>query len=59
MTVAREKLAKNPVDYANNATKYLNGLSKDVLKKENFNYRISIMTWARKVVNTYHHLDIV
>ena len=59
MAVAREKLNKKPVDYANNAINFLNGLSEDDLKKENNKDRISIMTWARKVVNKYHHLDIV
>ena len=59
MAVAKETLNKNLVDYANNAIKFLNGLSKDDLKKENIKDRLSIMTWARKVVNKYHHLDIV
>ena len=57
--VAREKLNKNPVGYVNNAINFLNGLSEDDLKKEKIKDRISIMTWARKVVNKYHHLDTV
>ena len=57
LTVAREKLNKKPIDCAKNSINFLNSLSKDDLKKENFKDRISIMTWARKVVNKYHHLD--
>ena len=37
----------------------MNSLLEDDLKKANFKDRISIMTWARKVVSKYHHLDIV
>ena len=59
MAVAREKLNKKPIDYANNAIKFLNGLSEDDLKKTNIKDRLSIMTWSRKVVIKYHHLDIV
>ena len=59
MAVAREKLNTNLVDYTNNAINFLNGLSKDDLKKANIKDRIPIMTWAMKVVNKYHHLNIV
>ena len=51
MTASREKLNKNPIDYANNAIKFLNGLTEDDLKNANIKDRISIITWARKVVN--------
>ena len=44
MAVAREKLNKKPVDFANNVIKFLNGLSEDDLKKANIKDRISIMT---------------
>ena len=57
MTTAREKLNKKPIDYANNAIKFLNGLIEDDLKNANIKDKISIITWARKVVNNYHHLD--
>ena len=43
MAVAREKLNKNLVDYANNAIKFLNGLSKDDLKKINIKDTLLIM----------------
>ena len=59
MAIAREKLNKKPIDYANNVIKFLNGLSEDDLKKTNIKDRLSIMTWSRKVVNKYQHLDIV
>ena len=44
MAVAREKLNKKAVDYANNAINFLNCLLEDNLKKENIKDRISIMT---------------
>ena len=59
MEVTKEKLNKNPVDYANNSIKFLNGLSEDDLKNENIKDIIPIMTRDRKVVNKYHHLDTV
>ena len=59
MIAAKEKLNKNPIDYAKNAINFLNGWTKDDLKNENIKDKISIITWARKVVNKYHHLDII
>ena len=59
MTTIREKLNKKPIDYANNSINFLNGLTEDDLKNENIKDKISIITWARKVVNKYQHLDIV
>ena len=50
---------KKLVDYANNAINVLNGLSEDYFRKANIKDRISIITYARKVVNKYHHLDRV
>ena len=44
MAVAREKLNKKPVDYANNSINFLNGFSEDDLKNANIKDRISIMT---------------
>ena len=59
LEVAREKLNQKPFDYAKQALDFLNNLSEDDLKKANVKDRISIMTWARKVIKKYHHLDIV
>ena len=59
LTVARENMNKKPFDCAKNAINFLNSLSEDDLKKSNVKDRISIMTWARKVINKYHHLDTV
>ena len=59
MTTTIEKLNKKPIDYANNAIKFLNRWTKDDLKNANIKDKISIITWARKVVNKYHHLDTV
>ena len=35
----------------------LNGLKKDELKTANIKYRISIIIWARIVVNKHQHLN--
>ena len=59
MIVAREKLNKKPIEHANNAISFLNILSKDYLKKANIKDKISILNWARKVINKYLHLDTV
>ena len=59
MTSAGEKLNKNPVDYANNAINFLNGLTEDNLKNANIKDKNTIINWARKAVNKYHHLDII
>ena len=59
MTIVREKLNKKPIDYANNANKFLNGLKEDDLENEIIKEKISIMVWAKNVVNKYHHLDTI
>ena len=57
--VVKERLNKNPIDYAKNTIYFLNGLTEEELNIANIKYRISIITWARKVVNKQHHLDII
>ena len=57
-SIQRETNQK-PIDYANNDIIFLNGLTEDDLKNANIKDIISIITWARKVVNKYHHLDTV
>ena len=57
--VESEKMNKKPIEYAKNAIEFMNGLSEDEVKKEKVQDRISVMTWARKVVKKYHHLYIV
>ena len=59
MEATTEKINKKPIDYANNAINFLNGLREDDLKNENIKDILSIITWARKVVNKYHHLDTI
>ena len=59
MTATTEKLNKKPIDYANNAIKFFNGLTEHDLKNANIKDRISIITQAMKVVNRYHHLDTI
>ena len=59
MTVVKEKLNKNPIDYAKNTIYFLNGLTEEELNIANIKYRISIITWGRKAFNKHHHLDTV
>ena len=59
LTAAKEKLNKKPVECAKNAIDFPNSLSKYYLNKSNVKYRISIMTWARKVIKKYHHLETI
>ena len=44
------RIAKNMIDT-------LNGLKKDELKTTNIKYKISIIIWARIVVNKHQHLN--
>ena len=59
VTTTRERLNKKPINYDNNSINILKGLTEDELKTANIKDRISIITWARKVVIKYQHLDIV
>ena len=52
-------LNENPIDSANNAISFLNGLTEDDLKTTNMKDRISVITWARKVAGKHQHLDNV
>ena len=59
VTTVKEKLNKKLVDYAKNAIEFLNGLIEEEIRKAGIRGMISIITWARKVVNQYHHLESV
>ena len=59
VTVVEERLNKKPIEIANNTIGFLNGLTKDELKETNIKDIISIITWARKVVNKQKHMDTV
>ena len=52
-------LHKNPIDIAHNAISFLNSLNEDEIKKENIQDRVLVIALASKVVNKYHHLEIV
>ena len=51
VTTVRERLNKNLVNYAINAIDFLNGLTEEEIRTTNIKNMISIITWARKVVN--------
>ena len=59
VTIVKEKLNKKPVDYAKNDIKFLNGLTEEEIIKDSIRDMIFAITWARKVVNQYHHLETV
>ena len=59
VTTIRERLNKNPVNYAINAIDFLNGLTEEELRKTNITNMISIITWDRKVVNQHQRLDTI
>ena len=52
-------LNKNTIDTANNTINFLNGLTEDDLKTTNIKDRISIITWATKIMRKHQHLDNV
>ena len=52
-------LNKKPIETANNAIMFLNSLTEEEIKKQNIHDRVLVITWARKVVNKYHHLETV
>ena len=48
-----------PIDTTNNTIIFLNGLNENDLKTTNIKDRISVITWARKIVSKHQQLDIV
>ena len=58
-TAVEEKLNKKPIDYTKNTIECLNGLTKEEIREDSIRDNIFVITWARKVVNQYHHLEIV
>ena len=59
MIAVKERLNKNPIETNNNTIDFLNGLIEDELKEANIKDRISIINWARKVVNKHQHVKTV
>ena len=57
--MVKHVLNKKPIDTTNNAINFLNSLIEDEIKKSNIQDRVLIITWARKVVNKYHHLETI
>ena len=50
---------KNPIDIASNTFSFLNGLTKYDLKEASIKEKISVISWARKVVGKHQHLDTI
>ena len=59
VTTVKEFLNKNPIDTTNNTVSFLNGLIEDDLKAAGIRYRISVITWARKVFGKHQHLALI
>ena len=57
--MVKQVLNKKPIDTTNNGIRFLNNLIEEEIRKENIQDRVSVITWARKVVNKYHHLETV
>ena len=55
--MVRQVLKKNTMDTANNAISFLNNLREEEIRNENIQDIGLVITWARKVVNKYHHLE--
>ena len=55
--MVKQVLNKKLIDTTNNAIKFLNSLTEEEIKKENIQDRVLVITWVRKVVNKYHHLE--
>ena len=47
------------MDRANNAINFLNNLTEEEIRKANIQDRVLVITWEIRVVNKYHHLEIV
>ena len=57
--VVKQVSNKNSRDTAAIAISFLNSLTKEDIRKENITDKISTITWERKVVRKYQHLDTV
>ena len=57
--MVKQVLNKNPIDIANNAIIFLNNLIEEEIKKANIQDRFLVITWERRVVNKYHHLETI
>ena len=57
--MVKHVLNKNTIDTTNNEISFLYSLIEEEIIKENIQDRILVITWARKVVNNYHHLETV
>ena len=58
-TTVKEALNRKSVDITINTTNFLNTLSEEELRKMSIKDRITVITWARKVVGKHHHTEIV
>ena len=57
--VVKEKLNKEPIDYAKSDIEFLNGITEEDMRKDGIRDKNFVITWARKVVNQYHNLETV
>ena len=57
--VVKQVLNKKYIDTTHNAISFLNILIEEDIRKANIKYMILTITWERKVVKKYQHLDTV
>ena len=57
--MVKQVLNKKAMDTTNNAIYFLNNLTEEVIRKENIQDRVLVITWEIKVVDKYHHLETV
>ena len=57
--MVKQVINKEPIDTAHNAIIFLNSLTEEEIRKANIQDSILVITWERKVVNKYHHLETI
>ena len=57
--MVKQVLNRKSIDTTHNEIHFLNSLTEEEIRKSNIQYRFLVITLARKVVNKYHHLEIV
>ena len=56
-TVVEEYLNKKPMDTTNNTINFLNTLLEEYLRKMGIRDKITVITWARKVVEKHQNIE--
>ena len=57
--MVKQVLNKNPIDTTHNAISVLNSLTEEEIRKATIHDRVFVITWEKRVVNKYQHLETV